>query len=199
MSPPIVVEQKLIAAGQMPDRMTFVSGGDYRMVAWNRPTDERARLYDYFLDKYEVSNQEYKEFINAGGYLKQGEVETEAHYPSGSLSHYERRKEPPPDVLADLVHGMGIPAYLIPHPDKVIWLLHQHRAAYDLWEHSLGGLLSALGFVKSGVHRSKAVTRYSQGGINVVVNSDKEGFAHAYGIVHGTSVCALGLRVSDAQ
>ena len=71
MPPPIVVEQKLIAADQMPNRMTFVPGGDYRMVAWTRPTDERARLDDYFIDKYEVSNQEYQEFINAGGYLKQ--------------------------------------------------------------------------------------------------------------------------------
>ena len=26
------------------------------------------RLDDYFIDKYEVSNQEYKEFVNAGGY-----------------------------------------------------------------------------------------------------------------------------------
>jgi serine/threonine protein kinase/formylglycine-generating enzyme required for sulfatase activity len=71
MPPPIVVEQKLIATDQMPERMTFVPGGDYRMVAWHRPTDERARLDDYFIDTYEVSNQEYKEFINAGGYLKQ--------------------------------------------------------------------------------------------------------------------------------
>ena len=63
----------------------------------------------------------------------------------------------------------------------------------------LADLLSALGFVRTGLHRSKAVTRFSQGGINVVVNSDKEGFAHAYNLVHGTSVCALGLRVSDAQ
>jgi len=61
----------------------------------------------------------------------------------------------------------------------------------------LADLLSALGFVKTGVHRSKAVTRYTQGGINLVVNSDKEGFAHAYNIVHGTSVCAIGLRVDD--
>jgi hypothetical protein len=28
------------------------------------------RLDDYFIDKYEVSNHEYKEFINAGGYVK---------------------------------------------------------------------------------------------------------------------------------
>jgi formylglycine-generating enzyme required for sulfatase activity/pimeloyl-ACP methyl ester carboxylesterase len=50
--------------------MTPVTGGDYRLVAWARPTDERVHLDDYFIDKYEVSNQEYKEFINGGGYLK---------------------------------------------------------------------------------------------------------------------------------
>ena len=50
--------------------MVFVPGGDYRLISWSRPTDRRVRLDDYFIDKYEVSNQEYKEFINAGGYLK---------------------------------------------------------------------------------------------------------------------------------
>jgi hypothetical protein len=39
-------------------------------VAWSRPTDRRVRLDDYFVDKYEVNNQEYKEFVNAGGYVK---------------------------------------------------------------------------------------------------------------------------------
>jgi serine/threonine protein kinase/formylglycine-generating enzyme required for sulfatase activity len=67
---PIRVQQKLIAAAKLPERMTFVPGGDYRLVAWGRPTDARVRLDDYFIDKYEVSNQEYKAFINAGGYLK---------------------------------------------------------------------------------------------------------------------------------
>lgn len=53
--------------------------------------------------------------------LKQGEVETNAHYPEGSVTNYERRKEPPPDVLADLVHGgMGIPAYLLPRTRDLI-------------------------------------------------------------------------------
>lgn len=32
----------------------------------------------------------------------------------------------------DLVIGLKFPAYLIPHPNKVMWLLHQHRSAYDL-------------------------------------------------------------------
>jgi serine/threonine protein kinase/formylglycine-generating enzyme required for sulfatase activity len=67
---PIQVKQKLFTADEMPDRMTFVPGGEYRLVAWARPTEARVRLDDYFIDKYEVTNQEYKDFINAGGYLK---------------------------------------------------------------------------------------------------------------------------------
>jgi 4-hydroxyphenylpyruvate dioxygenase len=58
--------------------------------------------------------------------------------------------------------------------------------------------LSGLGFQKAGVHRSKAVTRWRQGDINIVVNADKEGFAHSFNLTHGTSVCALALRVDDA-
>jgi glycosyltransferase involved in cell wall biosynthesis len=38
----------------------------------------------------------------------------------------------------DKVIGLKFPAYLIPHPDKTIWLLHQHRQAYDLWDHPAG-------------------------------------------------------------
>jgi 4-hydroxyphenylpyruvate dioxygenase len=59
-------------------------------------------------------------------------------------------------------------------------------------------LLHSLGFARSGQHKSKSVTRWTQGGINVVVNTEKEGFAHSYNITHGTSVCAIGLRVDDA-
>ncbi len=60
-------------------------------------------------------------------------------------------------------------------------------------------VLSGLGFFKTGQHMSKAVSRWTQGQINVVINSDTEGFAQAYNITHGTSVCALGLRVTDAK
>ncbi|WP_414475172.1 bifunctional sugar phosphate isomerase/epimerase/4-hydroxyphenylpyruvate dioxygenase family protein [Microvirga sp. M2] len=58
--------------------------------------------------------------------------------------------------------------------------------------------LCGLGFKKAGLHRSKAVTRWRQGDINIVVNADKEGFAHSFNITHGTAVCALALRVDDA-
>lgn len=33
----------------------------------------------------------------------------------------------------DKVIALKFPAYLIRHPDKVGWLIHQHRTAYDLW------------------------------------------------------------------
>lgn len=33
----------------------------------------------------------------------------------------------------DLVIGMKFPAYLVAHSTKVLWILHQHRSAYNLW------------------------------------------------------------------
>lgn len=60
-------------------------------------------------------------------------------------------------------------------------------------------LLRALGFTRAGAHRSKEVDLWRQGDIRIVLNSEADGFAHSYQITHGTSVCALALRVPDAQ
>lgn len=43
-------------------------------------------------------------------------------------------------VPIDLVIGLKFPAYLLPHPNKVVWLLHQFRTAYELWDNPLGDL-----------------------------------------------------------
>jgi glycosyltransferase involved in cell wall biosynthesis len=43
-------------------------------------------------------------------------------------------------TTVDLVIGMKFPAYLIDHPNKVLWILHQHRQAYELWGHPMGDL-----------------------------------------------------------
>ena len=40
----------------------------------------------------------------------------------------------------DRVIALKFPAYLVPHGDKVLWLLHQFRQAYDLWGTPLQGL-----------------------------------------------------------
>lgn len=41
----------------------------------------------------------------------------------------------------DLMIGLRFPAYLMQHPNKVVWLIHQYREAYDLWEAGHSGLL----------------------------------------------------------
>ena len=34
-----------------------------------------------------------------------------------------------------MVIALKFPAYLVPHERKVVWLIHQHRTAYELWDH----------------------------------------------------------------
>jgi 4-hydroxyphenylpyruvate dioxygenase len=71
-------------------------------------------------------------------------------------------------------------------------------AADDRTASGLAQLFAGLGFSKVGEHRSKTVTRWSQGTINLVLNSDKEGFAYSHQLLHGPSVCAMCLKVDDA-
>tara|TARA_B110000046_G_scaffold139257_1_gene145693 strand:- start:3724 stop:5610 length:1887 start_codon:yes stop_codon:yes gene_type:complete len=63
----------------------------------------------------------------------------------------------------------------------------------------LATLLQSLGFVLAGKHISKDVTLWRQGDINIVLNTDREGFAHSSYIVHGTGVCDIGLSVENAD
>ncbi len=62
----------------------------------------------------------------------------------------------------------------------------------------LGGMLRTLGFAPVAKHRNKSVTLWRQGGINIVINTEQEGFAHSAYVMHGTSVCDIGLLVEDA-
>jgi glycosyltransferase involved in cell wall biosynthesis len=45
---------------------------------------------------------------------------------------------------------------LIPHESKVLWILHQHRTAYDLWGHPLCDLdrFENGAFVRDAIHRA---------------------------------------------
>jgi len=35
----------------------------------------------------------------------------------------------------DMVIALRFPGYLVKHERKVVWLIHQHRTAYELWDH----------------------------------------------------------------
>jgi glycosyltransferase involved in cell wall biosynthesis len=43
-------------------------------------------------------------------------------------------------VSIDRVIALKFPMWLIPHPAMSLWILHQHRAAYDLWDSQLSDL-----------------------------------------------------------
>jgi 4-hydroxyphenylpyruvate dioxygenase len=63
---------------------------------------------------------------------------------------------------------------------------------------TLRQMLGQLGFAFTGRHRSKNVERFTQGDINIIVNTEREGLAHAAYVTHGTSAYAMGLLVDDA-
>lgn len=62
----------------------------------------------------------------------------------------------------------------------------------------LDGFLRQLGFRPTAHHRSKQVTLYCQGQINLIINSTPDSFAAEFAGTRGTSVCALALRTDDA-
>ena len=72
-------------------------------------------------------------------------------------------------------------------------------AAEDASAERLGAWLERVGFTAAGRHRSKNVTLYRQGGVNLALNAEPGSFAHAFSLVHGPSVCAVGFRLEDAQ
>jgi 4-hydroxyphenylpyruvate dioxygenase len=63
----------------------------------------------------------------------------------------------------------------------------------------IGSLLAATGFSPAGRHVSKPVTLWRQGGVNILVNTDNQGFAHSSWVTHGTAVSEIALSVPDAQ
>ncbi|MBM1764718.1 glycosyltransferase family 4 protein, partial [Sulfitobacter geojensis] len=44
-------------------------------------------------------------------------------------------------VPVDLTIGLKFPAYLAKHPNRMFWVLHQHRQAYDQWDLGTSDLL----------------------------------------------------------
>lgn len=87
-----------------------------------------------------------------------------------------------------------MPPRIAPKGVEFIEFAASHEEAEDF-----ARVFRALGFAPVGRHRSKDVTRWTQGQINLVVNSEPEGLAHSFDIVHGGSVCAIGLAVPDQQ
>jgi len=60
-------------------------------------------------------------------------------------------------------------------------------------------MFDSMGFAHVGTHRSKDVTLHHQGEVNLILNAEKDSFAHSFFLLHGPSACALAFRVDDAR
>lgn len=99
-----------------------------------------------------------------------------------------RRQEP----------GIRIPLPEMPDRIRTDGVEFIEFAADETEAAELGALFHTFGFRKTAQHKAKDVTLWRQGGINLVINTEREGFAHSAYLMHGASVCDIGLRVEDA-
>ncbi|MEZ5661508.1 MAG: 4-hydroxyphenylpyruvate dioxygenase [Burkholderiaceae bacterium] len=64
---------------------------------------------------------------------------------------------------------------------------------------ALGRLFESMGFTAIARHRRKQVTLYRQGQVNFIVNAEPDSFAQRFARLHGPSICAIAIRVNDAN
>jgi 4-hydroxyphenylpyruvate dioxygenase len=64
---------------------------------------------------------------------------------------------------------------------------------------ALGGLLEQMGFVAIARHRSREVTLYRQGSMNLIVNADRRSVPQSDDDPQSTVIGAIALRVRDAD
>jgi 4-hydroxyphenylpyruvate dioxygenase len=64
---------------------------------------------------------------------------------------------------------------------------------------ALAAQFEALGFAATATHPTKALTRYKQGRINLLLNREATGHAADFRAAHGPSASAMAFRVADAQ
>lgn len=102
------------------------------------------------------------------------------------------------DEVARIEPGIAKPVADMPDRIAVRGVEFVEFAADENEAEELQALLRTLGFRLAGTHKNKHVALYRQGGINIVVNTEKEGFAHSSYVVHGTCAYAIGLKVEDA-
>lgn len=109
---------------------------------------------------------------------------------SGELLAEQRDKRGDPP-LADLT-----PLPKAPRVEAVEFL---EFAVADGESAALAACLEGLGLAHVARHRSKDVDLYRAGAVNIVLNRERESFAHSFNLLHGPAVCALALRVDRVE
>ena len=109
-----------------------------------------------------------------------------------SLLYLEERVAAAPGVASQQLELFQPPP--LPRLNGVAFLEFAADADTD---RDLGTWLAQLGFARAGRHRSKEVTLYRQGRINLILNAEPDSFAQSYFQLHGPSLCAIALRTDD--
>jgi 4-hydroxyphenylpyruvate dioxygenase len=102
------------------------------------------------------------------------------------------------DQVRNAEPDIAIDVQILPPRVDVHGVAFVEFAADEDEAQTLSRHLRQLGFRLTGRHRSKAVERFTQGNINIIINTEREGLAHSAYLTHGTSAYALGMMVDDA-
>lgn len=94
--------------------------------------------------------------------------------------------------IEDQVGVTPLPALPVLSGIEFVEFALDHAAREDL-----GRFISTLGFRRGGVHRSKDVELWRNGGANLVLNAEPDSAASERFEQHGPCVCAIALRVDD--
>lgn len=104
-------------------------------------------------------------------------------------------------LMSDVDRIEGAPSMAVPkmptRPDISGFEFLEFSADEEEAE-KLGRMLRSIGFRRAGRHINKDVSLWQQGEIRIVINTEREGFAHASYLAHGTSICDIGLKVDSA-
>ncbi|MFC3123974.1 bifunctional sugar phosphate isomerase/epimerase/4-hydroxyphenylpyruvate dioxygenase family protein [Pseudoroseomonas globiformis] len=102
-------------------------------------------------------------------------------------------------ILAEALASSSVPAAALPPVPDLSGIEFLEFAVNEPKRQELAEFLGTLGFRLAGRHRSKAVELYRQGAVNLVLNAEPDSAAAGHFEMHGTSVCAMGLSVSDSR
>ncbi|MDX1393495.1 MAG: protein kinase, partial [Gemmatimonadota bacterium] len=64
----IIIDVTLAPEGELPEEMVPVEGGAYSLVSADAPAGLVSDLADFLIDRFEVTNESYREFVRDGGY-----------------------------------------------------------------------------------------------------------------------------------
>lgn len=102
----------------------------------------------------------------------------------------EQTRQQLPKTDAELVTLPALPEF---HGPEFI-----EFAASPAEAKKLGASLEQMGFQRQGMHRSKKVSLWQNGGARVIVNHQPHSWADHFWQRHGVSLCAIALRVSQS-